>query len=103
MQRAAEISSRARSGVHLAELHGAERPSSQARRRSGSSGAEREERVRSALGFLPREQAEILKMSFFGEETQSQIASAFGIPLGTVKSRVRLALGRLRQILAALK
>ncbi|MBN9255098.1 MAG: sigma-70 family RNA polymerase sigma factor [Mesorhizobium sp.] len=65
--------------------------------------AEREERVRTALGLLPREQAEILKMSFFGEETQSQIASAFGIPLGTVKSRVRLALGRLRQILDDLK
>lgn len=65
--------------------------------------AEREERVRTALGLLPREQADILKMSFFGEETQSQIANAFGIPLGTVKSRVRLALGRLRQILDDLK
>lgn len=65
--------------------------------------AEREERVRAALKLLPREQADILEMSFFAEETQSQIASASGIPLGTVKSRVRLALGRLRQILDDLK
>jgi RNA polymerase sigma-70 factor (ECF subfamily) len=65
--------------------------------------AQREERVRAAIAQLPREQADILKMSFFGEETQSEIADAVGIPLGTVKSRVRLALGRLRQILDDLK
>jgi RNA polymerase sigma-70 factor, ECF subfamily len=65
--------------------------------------SEREERVRAAIRLLPPEQADILKMSFFGEETQSAIADAVGIPLGTVKSRVRLALGRLRQILDDLK
>ncbi|CDX46913.1 RNA polymerase sigma factor [Mesorhizobium sp. ORS 3359] len=65
--------------------------------------AEREERVRTAIALLPPEQADILKKSFFGEETQSEIADAVGIPLGTVKSRVRLALGRLRQILDDLK
>ena len=64
---------------------------------------EREDRVREALDLLPREQADILKMSFFGEVTQPEIADAIGIPLGTVKSRVRLALGRLRQILDDLK
>ncbi|WP_201415021.1 sigma-70 family RNA polymerase sigma factor [Mesorhizobium sp. J8] len=65
--------------------------------------AEREERVRTAIALLPPEQADVLKKSFFGEETQSEIADAVGIPLGTVKSRVRLALGRLRQILDDLK
>ncbi|CDX55562.1 RNA polymerase sigma factor [Mesorhizobium plurifarium] len=65
--------------------------------------AEREERVRTAIALLPPEQAEIVKKSFFGEETQSEIAYSSGIPLGTVKSRVRLALGRLRQILDDLK
>ncbi|TPN81858.1 sigma-70 family RNA polymerase sigma factor [Mesorhizobium sp. CU2] len=65
--------------------------------------AQREERVRTALALLPPEQADILKKSFFGEETQSEIAEASGIALGTVKSRVRLALGRLRQILDDLK
>lgn len=61
--------------------------------------AEREERVRSAMGLLSEEQAEILRLSFFGDKPQSEIAGELGIPLGTVKSRVRLAFGRLRTIL----
>jgi RNA polymerase sigma-70 factor (ECF subfamily) len=61
--------------------------------------AEREERVRSAIAMLSPEQADILRLSFFGDKPQSDIASELGIPLGTVKSRVRLALGRLRLIL----
>jgi RNA polymerase sigma-70 factor (ECF subfamily) len=60
---------------------------------------ERDERVRAALAMLSEEQAEILRLSFFAEKPQSEIASELGIPLGTVKSRVRLAFGRLRTIL----
>ncbi len=58
--------------------------------------AERRERVRSALDSLSSEQASIVKLSFFEERSHSEIAEALGIPLGTVKSRVRLALARLR-------
>ncbi|WP_306280636.1 sigma-70 family RNA polymerase sigma factor [Mesorhizobium sp. Mes31] len=65
--------------------------------------AEREDRVRSAIALLSSEQAQILRLSFFGDKPQSEIASELGIPLGTVKSRVRLALGRLRLILDDLK
>jgi RNA polymerase sigma-70 factor (ECF subfamily) len=65
--------------------------------------SEREERVRAALGMLSEEQAEILRLSFFAEKPQSEIATELGIPLGTVKSRTRLAFGRLRQILDDLK
>ena len=65
--------------------------------------SERDERVRTALTMLSDEQAEILRMSFFGDKPQSEIARELGIPLGTVKSRVRLAFGRLRQILDDLK
>ena len=64
---------------------------------------QREERVRAALDLLSDEQAEVLRLSFFGDKPQSEIASELGIPLGTVKSRVRLALGRLRHILDDLK
>ncbi|MCO5070207.1 MAG: sigma-70 family RNA polymerase sigma factor [Rhizobiaceae bacterium] len=64
---------------------------------------EREERVRRALALLPSDQATVVKLSFFGEKAQSEIASELGIPLGTVKSRVRLAFGRLREILDDLK
>lgn len=65
--------------------------------------SERDARVRTALTMLADEQAEILRMSFFGDKPQSEIAQELGIPLGTVKSRVRLAFGRLRQILDDLK
>jgi len=65
--------------------------------------SERDERVRTALTILPDEQAEILRLSFFGDKPQSEIASELGIPLGTVKSRVRLAFARLRLILDDLK
>ncbi|ANN61374.1 RNA polymerase subunit sigma [Mesorhizobium loti NZP2037] len=61
--------------------------------------AQREERVRRALASLPSEQAAIVRLSFFAEKAHSEIARDLGIPLGTVKSRVRLALNRLRLIL----
>ena len=55
--------------------------------------------VREALSRLPAEQAMVIRMSFFGDNPQAEIARVLGIPLGTVKSRVRLALNRLRQIM----
>ena len=61
--------------------------------------AEREEGVRKALATLPSEQATIVRLSFFAEKPHAEIARELGIPLGTVKSRVRLALNRLRALL----
>jgi RNA polymerase sigma-70 factor (ECF subfamily) len=55
--------------------------------------------IRVALGKLPHEQAAVIRMSFYGDNPQVEIARSLGIPLGTVKSRVRLALQRLRQIM----
>jgi RNA polymerase sigma-70 factor, ECF subfamily len=60
---------------------------------------EEETRVRRALDRLPAEQAEVIVLSFFSQSPQSEIAKALGIPLGTVKSRVRLAMNRLRHLL----
>lgn len=60
---------------------------------------EREEGVRKALSNLPSEQATIVRLSFFAEKPHAEIARELGIPLGTVKSRVRLALNRLRTLL----
>ncbi|WP_051460821.1 sigma-70 family RNA polymerase sigma factor [Xanthobacter sp. 126] len=65
--------------------------------------AEREARVRAALAKLSEEQATIVRLSFFQEKPHSQIAQELGIPLGTAKSRVRLALNRLRALLEDLK
>lgn len=61
--------------------------------------AEREERLRIAMKSLSPEQATIVRLSFFNEKPHSEIASELGLPLGTVKSRVRLALGKLRAML----
>jgi RNA polymerase sigma factor (sigma-70 family) len=53
-----------------------------------------------AIDALPEDQAKILRMAFFEDKSHSAIAKETHLPLGTVKSRLRLALGKLR---AALK
>ncbi len=54
-----------------------------------------------ALDRLPGNQREVIEMSYFGGLTQSQIAERKGEPLGTIKTRTRLALQRLRSNLLA--
>jgi RNA polymerase sigma-70 factor, ECF subfamily len=61
---------------------------------------DRDARVRTALTGLPAEQAELLRMAFFLGKTHSEISSETGLPLGTVKSRIRLAFSRMRDNLA---
>ncbi len=61
--------------------------------------AERETLLRDALTMLPPEQARIVEMSFFSDKPHSLIAAELDIPLGTVKSRLRLAMARLREAL----
>lgn len=60
---------------------------------------ERDTRIRRALAGLSEEQQTILRMAYFSEKSQSEIAGELGIPLGTVKSRTRLAMNRLRTLL----
>lgn len=55
--------------------------------------------VARALQAIPEEQRQILVLSFVEEMPQSEIAAKLSIPLGTVKSRMRLAYGHLRRIL----
>lgn len=59
----------------------------------------RERDVRRALAGLPPEQAQVLRLSFFEEIPHARIAQELGIPLGTVKSRIRLAAAQLRKLL----
>ncbi len=65
--------------------------------------AERESMVRSTLASLPDEQLRVIRLSFFDGLAHSEIAELLGIPLGTVKSRMRLAFQRLRGPLGELK
>jgi RNA polymerase sigma-70 factor (ECF subfamily) len=57
-------------------------------------------RVRAALERLPSEQREVIEQAFFANRTQRQIAEKLGIPLGTVKGRVALAMRKLQAELA---
>ncbi|WP_411287189.1 sigma-70 family RNA polymerase sigma factor [Phenylobacterium sp.] len=60
---------------------------------------EGELRVRSAMECLPREQAEVLRLAFFEEQSHTEIAERLSLPLGTVKSRIRRASAQLRTAL----
>lgn len=64
--------------------------------------AERDVRVNRAIGSLSREQQEILSLSFFADLPHAAIAERLHLPLGTVKSRIRLGLARLRLLLGDL-
>lgn len=55
--------------------------------------------VRAALAQLSDEQMRVVELSFFEEKAQAEIARILEIPLGTVKSRMRLAMKRLRSLL----
>ncbi|BBK39576.1 RNA polymerase sigma factor [Allostella sp. ATCC 35155] len=59
--------------------------------------ANSEERLRTAMRGLPPEQARLIAMAFFEDRSHSAIAAATNLPLGTVKSRIRLAIERLRR------
>jgi RNA polymerase sigma-70 factor (ECF subfamily) len=61
--------------------------------------ADRDARVRLAIAALGPEQREVVRLAFFAGLTQTEIAERSGTPLGTVKSRLRLAFARLRAAL----
>jgi RNA polymerase sigma-70 factor (ECF subfamily) len=62
--------------------------------------AQDEDRIRSALCKLSEDQMSVVELSFFEEKVHAEIAQILGIPLGTVKSRLRLAMTRLRNLLS---
>ena len=54
-------------------------------------------RLGDALSQLPEKQRVLIERAFYGDLSHSEIAAETGLPLGTIKSRIRLALDRLRQ------
>jgi RNA polymerase sigma-70 factor (ECF subfamily) len=69
----------------------------------GAEVAERRALVRQALLALPPEQREVLELAYFRGLSQTEIAEHTGQPLGTVKTRVRLAMEKLRDRLGILR
>jgi RNA polymerase sigma factor (sigma-70 family) len=62
---------------------------------------QQERHIRAVLGALPREQAEVVTLAFYHGKSHGEIAATLSIPLGTVKSRMRLAFQRIREALEA--
>lgn len=60
---------------------------------------QRNRRVRAALKELPEDQAEVVRLSFFLDLAHPAIAAKLNLPLGTVKSRLRLAMTKMRKAL----
>ena len=58
-----------------------------------------EKRLKAVLGALPTEQADLIRLAYYNDRSHRDIADDLGLPLGTVKSRIRLGLARLRSLL----
>lgn len=59
--------------------------------------AQETQKLTAALAELPEKQRALIQRAFYGDLSHSEIAAETGLPLGTIKSRIRLALERLRQ------
>jgi RNA polymerase sigma-70 factor (ECF subfamily) len=94
--------SRETSGLEELELSGVEASVAQNDPLVDAERGERSRMVRRALHDLPAEQRESLELAYFEGLSQTEIAARTGNPLGTVKTRMRLAMQKLRESLATL-
>jgi RNA polymerase sigma-70 factor, ECF subfamily len=90
---------RRQGSVHFTDLEGFDAASDDTPGDELLNRSQEDGHVAKALNLIPPEQREILVLSFIEDVPQSEIAGRLNLPLGTVKSRMRLAYRRLRSIL----
>jgi RNA polymerase sigma-70 factor (ECF subfamily) len=104
------VHNRAIDGLRRATVHDKRRASDEgiaerleATERTDVEVARREEAgtVREAMDVLPPEQSQVIELAYFGGFTHSEIAEMLGMPIGTVKGRMRLGLEKMRGALTA--
>ncbi len=59
--------------------------------------AERREQVQQAIAQLPSEQRQVIELAYYQGLSHAEIAAQIGLPLGTIKTRIRLGLNKLRR------
>lgn len=90
---------RRESTVHFTEIDGFDAPDDGPESDQLLIRSQEDRLVAQALETLPQEQKQILQMSFVEDMAQSEISAKLGLPLGTVKSRMRLAYRKLKTVL----
>ncbi|AKG20130.1 sigma-70 family RNA polymerase sigma factor [Calothrix sp. 336/3] len=65
--------------------------------------SERRTLIQTAIRELPPEQQQVLELAYFQGWSHTEISTQTGIPLGTIKTRIRLGLTKLRGVLASLR
>lgn len=92
---------RTREQVSIDDIDPSFEPVEESRPDSALEGEQSARALRAAMIELPEEQRQLVQLSYFEGMSQSEIATRSSLPLGTVKSRLRLAFNRLRVALSA--
>jgi RNA polymerase sigma-70 factor (ECF subfamily) len=85
--------------VHIEPESGADIESPDASPETQTAAEQRRRKVQEVLNELPRDQREAIDLAFFAGLTHAELAEHLGEPLGTIKSRIRMGLLRLRSLL----
>lgn len=94
---------RRESAAHFTDLEDFDAPSDDMPGDEAMNRCQEDSQVAKALAQIPPEQRELLILSYVDDVPQSMIAERLNLPLGTVKSRMRLAYRRMRKLLEAVK